>query len=106
MEYGQQLEFRGSNDDAMAMFESALSNCRSSSNAGEEKLASSSGATGVTAGGSGNNDGDDGDDDGDEDVVAAREQEARGAVCLAGIARCTLRSGDLRKGLRLARGAG
>eukprot|EP00903_Cladosiphon_okamuranus_P008272 g7961.t1 len=105
VEYGQLLEFRGSNDDALAMFESALSNSGSSSSSitEEEKLASFSGATGVAAGGSGDND--DNDDD-DEDVVTAREQEARRAVCLAGIARCTLRSGDLRKGLRLARGVG
>lgn len=100
MEYGQQLEFRGSNDDALAMFESALSNSSSSSsNAEEEKLASS--ATSAAAGG-----GNDDNVDDDEDVVAAREQEARRAVCQAGIARCTLRSGDLRKGLRLARGVG
>lgn len=98
VEYGQQLEFRGSNDDALAMFESALSNSGSSSSAEEEKLASSpAGAAAAAAGG---------DEDDDEDVVAAREQEARRAVCLAGIARCTLRSGDLRKGLRLARGVG
>lgn len=102
VEYGQLLEFRGSNDDALAMFESALSNSgsSSSSSAEEEKLGSSSTASAPAGGGN------DGDGDDDDDVVAAREQEARRAVCLAGIARCTLRSGDLRKGLRLARGVG
>ena len=100
VEYGQQLEFRGSNDDALAMFESALSNSGSSSSAEEEKLASSAAGAAAAAAAAG------GDEDDDEGVVAAREQEARRAVCLAGIARCTLRSGDLRKGLRLARGVG
>lgn len=104
VEYGQQLEFRGSNDDALAMFESALSNSgggsSSNSSAEEEKLASSAARAAAAAAAAG------GDDDDDEDAVAAREQEARRAVCVAGIARCTLRSGDLRKGLRLARGVG
>ena len=98
VEYGQQLEFRGSNDDALAMFESALSESGSSSSAEEEKLASSASGAAAAVGGN--------DDEEEEDIVVAREQEARRAVCLAGIARCTLRSGDLRKGLRLARRVG
>lgn len=39
-------------------------------------------------------------------AAAAADLESRRAVCLAGVARCTLRSGDLRRGLRLARDAG
>lgn len=102
-EYGQQLEFRGSNDDALAMFESALSSSRSNSSsiaqAEEEKLSYSTPAAAVADGKSSEVD--------DDDAIAAREEEeARRAVCLAGVARCTLRSGDLRKGLRLAREAG
>lgn len=98
VEYGQQLEFRGSNDDALSMYESALSSSGGGGGGGgsaeEHKLSSSPDAAG----------GDVDDDDGD--AAAAREDETRRAVCLAGVARCTLRSGDLRKGLRLARGAG
>lgn len=107
VEYGQQLEFRGSNDDALAMFESALSGRGRSGGSGggteEEKVPSSSRAypAGAAGDGSTRNDGSDGDD-----AVSASEEEARRAVCLAGVARCTLRSGDLRKGLRLARGVG
>lgn len=78
VEYGQQLEFQGSNDEALSMFESAL---RSTS----EELTPHASA--------------------DKDHVI-REAEPRRAVCLAGVARCTLRSGDLRKGLRLAKEAG
>lgn len=68
-EYGQQLEFRGNNDDALSMFETAYSG-RNDANIDQE------------------------------------EEDARRVLCLAGVARCTLRSGDLRKGLRLAREAG
>lgn len=39
-------------------------------------------------------------DPGEGEVVSRR------GICLAGVARCTLRSGDLRKGLRLAREVG
>ena len=79
VEYGQQLENRGNNDDALSMFESALR-----SNADDE---ADSGASA-------------------DDATADKAVDARQAVCLAGVARCTLRSGDLRKGLRLAREAG
>ncbi|CAM9696622.1 unnamed protein product [Ectocarpus sp. 12 AP-2014] len=98
VEYGQQLEFRGSNDDALAMYESALSSTSGGGGGGgsaeEHKLSSPPDAAAGDV------------DDDDEDAAAARENETRRAVCLAGVARCTLRSGDLRKGLRLARGAG
>lgn len=97
VEYGQQLEFRGSNDDALAMYESALSSTSGGGGGGsaeEHKLSSPPDAAGGDV------------DDDDEDAAAAREDETRRAVCLAGVARCTLRSGDLRKGLRLARGVG
>lgn len=85
VQYGQQLEFRGKNDEALAMFESALSS-----------------------------DNEEGEHEGKNPDNAVKlvqrhdecEHEGRRAVCLAGIARCMLRSGDLRKGLRLARDAG
>lgn len=101
-EYGQQLEFRGSNDDALAMFESALSSARSNSSGAKDEEEKLSYSSPVAAAGDSRN-----DDNDDDDAVAARqEEEARRAMCLAGVARCTLRSGDLRKGLRLAREAG
>ncbi|CAM9385562.1 unnamed protein product, partial [Hapterophycus canaliculatus] len=68
-EYGQQLEFRGSNDEALAMFESALSSSKSSnSSTAEEKLSYSTPAVAVAvADGSSSDINDDG-------VVAAREE--------------------------------
>lgn len=77
MEYGQQLEFRGKNDDALAMFESALS--------------AEQGSAPIPA---------------PATDTSHKDVETRTAVCRAGVARCTLRLGDLRKGLRLAREAG
>lgn len=81
MEYGQQLEFRGKNDEALAMFESALSAASPDE--------SSDAAAAVHD-----------EEEGEE------KEETRRAVCRAGVTRCTLRSGDLRKALRLAREAG
>lgn len=74
VEYGQQLEFRGKNDEALAMFESALSSEQASTPAPAPD-------------------------------AARADVENRSAVCLAGVTRCTLRSGDVRKGIRLAKEA-
>lgn len=66
------------------MFESALKSCEDKGGTGSD-LSSSAG---------------------DSIPDACAETKERLAVCLAGVARCTLRAGDLRKGLRLAREAG
>ena len=84
VEYGQQLEFKGNSEDALSMFESALMECQDER---DTELAPPSSS-------------------GDDITSAAQKAKRLRAVCLAGVARCTLRSGDLRKGLRLAREAG
>lgn len=103
VEYGQQLEFRGNNDDALSMFESALETTSTTSTTsarrGEEGKSSSADGSSPHAVAAA------ADKEDEEEDSAVQEGEARRAVCLAGVARCTLRSGDLRKGLNLAREA-
>ncbi|CAN0474053.1 unnamed protein product, partial [Discosporangium mesarthrocarpum] len=90
VEYGQQLEFRGEIDQALSMYESALMDTPPSDPSSSSSSSNPPSYIHI-----------DGSSPGPD--LSAR---ARRAICKAGIARCTLRLGDLQRGVRLAKEVG
>ncbi|KAH8095414.1 hypothetical protein JL720_2712 [Aureococcus anophagefferens] len=82
--YAQQLEFKGEYETALRMFEAALRACDDRGDVGESKDGFGDGPPPTAAPGG---------------ALPASSASTR-PVCLAGVARCTLRMGDLRRGIQ------
>ncbi|KAJ1448620.1 hypothetical protein M885DRAFT_538620 [Pelagophyceae sp. CCMP2097] len=102
VEYAQQLEFRGDNEAALGMFESAMrvfAGAQQRNTQGEAKDQDQQGRRRLTGGGFG-------DAPPPPPADGERDAATMHGVCVAGVARCTLRLGDVRRGLGFVKESG